>query len=250
MHTYEWENFTHPNVLQLKTAFHLEDVVASGNNEFEKQVLLKDWVYRTLHHGNPEKDYAHGSALEILHDTEQGKYMYCTQYALTLLQSGIALGWYTRKLGVDRDHERHEKSFHHGVIDIWSGQWKKWYVIDALHNLHFEKNGIPLNALEIRMEYLKNKAVDIQGIIGNRKEVRAYKKESEGFDTPSNYFWFFISLRNNFFTRPGLYDTNALLWVDSYNQDKIWYKDGEKHAMYASQFIQTSNGDECFPLLH
>ena len=88
-----------------------------------------------------------------------------------------------------------------------------------------------------------------------KKNEILYLEDSNGFNTPSNYFWFFISLRNNFFSRPGLYDTNTFLWVDEYNKNKIWYKGrgkndlAEKHPMYKSQFIQTSIVDMCFPVM-
>lgn len=122
-----------------------------------------------------------------------------------------------------------------------------------MYNLHFEKKGIPLNALEIRDEYLKNGGEYIKGIVRNNKKTISYNEKSKGFDTPSNYFWFFVSLRNNFFEQPGLYDTKALLWIDNYNKNKIWYMSGGKkgksykHPMYESQFIMTNDINLCFP---
>jgi len=246
-----WESFDHPLAIQLKEEFQLEKVVESGRSEFEKQLLLKEWVYHTLPHGNnPRPDYQ--NAIEILRDAK-GNQFYCSHYALVYLQCATALGWYCRKLGVDYDHKQGEEERHHGVTDIWSNQYQKWYVIDAMHNLHFEKDGIPLNALEIRNEHLKNRAKDIQGIVGNHSGTVAYDEESFGFDIPSNYFWFFILLRNNFFEDPDMYNSKALLWSDEYNQDKIWYKGGGSkgesrlHPMYENQFIKTSDFDLCFP---
>lgn len=250
-----WEDFTNQKALQLRKDLGLENLIKTGKDEFEKQLLLKDWVHNTLPHGLPPKDYADSSAIEIFKDAKKGKKMSCTQYAFAFLQFGVALGWYTRKLGIDSDHQSGEEKMHHGVADIWSSQFKKWYVVDAMHNLHFEKDGMPLNSLEVRTEFLKNNAKDLQGVIGSNKETISYDKSCKGFDTPSNYFWFFISLRNNFFEKPGLYNTKALLWVDKYNMGKVWYKGGgkkgksHKHPMYKSQFIKTSDATECFPMM-
>ncbi len=248
---YIWEDFEHPLVLQLKNEFQLEKVVEGGRNEFEKQLFLKDWVYNTLPPGNnPKTDYQ--SAIEILRDANKGEF-YCSHCALTFLQCATALGWYSRKLGVDYDHQQGEEERHHGVTDIWSNQFQKWFVVDPQHNLHFEKDGLPLNVLEVRREYQQNKAKDIQGIIGSHSGVVAFDERSSGFDTPSNYFWFFVLLRNNFFKDSEMYNSKSLLWVDEYNQDKIWYKGGgskgesKPHPMYENQFIKTGDFDLCFP---
>ncbi|HUW24541.1 MAG TPA: transglutaminase domain-containing protein [Patescibacteria group bacterium] len=246
-----WEHFNHPLALQLRNEFQLEKVVESGRNEFEKQLLLKDWVYQTLPHGNNPKP-GYQNAIEILRDAREGEF-YCSHYSLALLQCATALGWYCRKLGVDYNHRQGEEERHHGVTDIWSNQFQKWLVIDPMHNLHFEKEGIPLNALEIRVEYLKNKVKDVEGVVGDHKQVIRYFEDEKGFDKPSNYFWFFILLKNNFFKDPEMYNSKALLWVDEHNQDRVWYKGGgskgesEPHPMYKNQFVKTNNFGLCFP---
>jgi len=249
--TYKWESFTQSQVLELKEKYKLSEVVASGKDEFNKQLLLKDWVHKTLPLGyNLKRDYY--NALEILEDAKDGQF-YCSHYALTFIQTGVALGWYTRKLGVDYDHKQGEEEKHHGIADIWSNQHKKWYVVDAMHNLHFEKDGTPLNALEIRLEYLKNKARDIVGVVGVNEKKLSYGKDTFGFDQPSNYFWFFILLKNNFFEDPNMYNGKSLLWSDEHNADKIWYKGGGKkgesvpHPQYKEQFIKTNDFALCFP---
>ena len=242
--SYKWEDFSHPQVLELKEKYKLLEAVSSGKDEFNRQLLLKNWVHKTLPLGyNIKRNYR--NTLEILEDVEDGQF-YCSHYALTFLQAGVALGWYIRKLGVDYDHEQGEEERHHGITDIWSNQHKKWFVVDAMHNLHFEKDGMPLNALEVRLEYLKNKAKDIAGVVGVNKKHLAYGKDS-------NYFWFFILLRNNFFENSNMYNGKSLLWSDEFNDDKIWYKGGGKkgesvpHPQYENQFIKTNDLDLCFP---
>lgn len=205
------------------------------------------------HGNNPRKNYQ--NALEVLRDKDVGQF-YCSHFALTYLQCATALGWYCRKLGVDFDHEQGIEERHHGVVDIWSNQFQKWFVVDAQHNLHFEKEGIPLNALEIRGEWLKDRAAQVNGITGNHSAAIAFNEASFGFDTPSNYFWFFILLRNNFFEDPDMYNSKTLLWVDEYNKNKIWYKGGgtkgesKPHPMYDSQFIKTNDFNLCYPKMN
>lgn len=165
------------------------------------------------------------------------------------MQCSLSLGWYSRKLSVDVDHDIEEKDMHHGVADIWSNQFKKWYIIDPMNNLHYEKDGLPLSALEIRSEYLKkaNNCGNIKSVIGNRKEYLSNDCSQKTTYSPSNYFWVAVSLRNNFMEKPGIFETNMLLWVDKYNKDKIWYKGGNakekshEHPMYNGQFIKTND---------
>lgn len=249
---FEFESFDRPELKSLEEKYQLKQVIASGNDEFEKQIILKNWVNHVLPHGNNPKNYR--DSLEILADTKNGQF-YCSHYALVYLQCAIALGWYSRKIGIDYDHTINQEERHHGITDIWSSQFKKWFCVDPMYNLHFEKKGIPLDASEIRSEYLKNFAVDVEGIIGNRQKVVRYNKGSFGFDTPSNYFWFFVILRNNFFEDPEMYNGQTLLWEDRYNKDKTWFKGwsgkgvSTPHPMYESQFIKTNDPLICFPVM-
>lgn len=72
-----------------------------------------------------------------------------------------AYGYVTRCLGAGPGGQ-HGKDFHHGINEIWLNSYHKWFLSDAKYDHHFEKNGVPLSALEIRDEYLKNGAADIK----------------------------------------------------------------------------------------
>jgi hypothetical protein len=245
MNDFIWEKFNNPKLLELKKLCKLDTIILDSDDEFKQQLSLKNWVFNQLPLGNPSRDYSSLSSFEILEDRKKGHSFYCTQYSQLFIQTSIALNWYSRKLSIDTDHSKNEKSMHHGICDIWSSKYKKWYVVDPMNNLHYEKDGIPLNSLEIRQNYINNFAENIFGIVSN-KQVK-YNKDSKGFKTPSNYFWFFVSQRNNFFEKPGIFDTKAYLWVDEYNKDKIWYKDNQQHPMYKDRFEITDNQNLVFP---
>lgn len=251
MENYIWEKFNNQNLEKLRSIYDLKKLVSSGEDEFEQQLILKDWIANTLPNGKPCEDYSDKSAIEILEDAGQGKEFWCTQFAVAFVQCATALGWYSRKLAVDFDHDKAQESRQHGIADIWSNQFQKWYVIDPQNNIHFEKNNTPLNALEIRQEYLNDGGIDLKGVKGIRSNSYSFKPDDSGFATPSNYYWFFISERNNFFEKPGFYNSKAYLWVDDYNKDKTWYKmeDGKSipHPMYDWAFIKTSDENFCFP---
>ena len=254
MPTYQWENLEHPQLTILRDEFQLESVVAEGKAEYEKQLLLKEWLHCIIPQGKPERDYYNFSAIEILRDAKAARTMWCTQFVFAYLQCAQALGWQARKLSVDWDHAEDQIDHHHGVVDIWSHDFKKWYVVDAQNNVHFVKDGIPLNALEIRHEWLLNLAKEVKIVRGNFQSEADGDASVESFATPSNYFWVYPSLRNNFFTEPGLFQTQGFLWVDEYTKDKEWWRrdspnGSHLHKGYEGQFLTTSDVSDLYPVM-
>lgn len=246
MKDFIWEKFDNPKLLELKNTCKLDEIISNYSDEFSQQLALNKFVHDKLPLGGAYKDYSLVSSFEILADLEKGEKFRCTQFTQLLLQTATSLGWYIRKLSVDVDHEKEDQDMHHGVCDIWSNKFNKWYVLDPMHNLHYEKNEVPLNSFEIRNEYLENNAVNVAGSILGSDAIK-YNKNSSGINTPSNYFWFCISQRNNFFEEPGIFNTNTYLWIDEYNKHKKWYKNGQLHDMYNGRFIEIVNKEKIFP---
>jgi hypothetical protein len=59
------------------------------------------------------------TAAEILRYAAQGETFYCTHYAITYVESALALGWQARMVGVDRRHGPEGlESAHHGVAEV------------------------------------------------------------------------------------------------------------------------------------
>lgn len=245
-----WEDLKHPQLRQLKERHKLEEVISSGKDEFEKQILLKKWVFENLPLGyNNTNQYR--SAMDVLEDRQNEGGFNCTWYVLTMLQCAQSLGWFTRKLGIDTDHAFREEEMRHTVVDIWSSVHKKWYVIDPMFNAHFERKGKPLNAFEIRRAALES--ANITKVFGNYESENLSEKVKERNDKSENYFWHFILLRNNYLKNPNVYDSKALLWVDEYNKNKTWFVGGQnkgefrKHPMYDGAFIETNDFNLCYP---
>ena len=247
-----WEDLKNPKLNKLREQYQLEKVVNSGQDEFKKQLLLKEWIFNKLPYGFKNRgDYK--SADEVLSDINGNKFN-CTWYVLTYLQCAQALGWQTRKLGIDTDHGFGVEEMRHTVVDIWSSQFNRWYVIDPMFNVHFEKDEVPLNSYEIRKSYIEKDKID--KIFGNYSNEQIKREFKERNDKPENYFWFFILLRNNYMENPNVYDSRSLLWVDEYNKNKTWYVGGEgkgefrKHPQYQGAFIETNDYNLCYPKLN
>ena len=172
---FRFDSFGNPKLQELRDRYHLDQVVASGRDEFDRQVRLMDWVHQQFpKFGHPTTQCR--GALEILRAIEEGHTFFCAQYAQLLVSAAASLGWIDRPLALRR-HQGVAKvggSTEHSVTEIWSNQHRKWVMLDPTSNLYLEKNGIPLNASEIRQEWFLNDGADLVFVIG--KERKKYRK--------------------------------------------------------------------------
>src|SRR5262245_48373493 len=209
-------------LVDLRTRYPIEKLAAQGRDEWQSQLLLKEWVHKAIPGGSPKISY--NNALEILAHAGRGETFWCTHYTITYAECAAALGWQARKIGVDRKHGPEGMgSSHHGVAEVWSNQFRKWVVIDAQSNLHFEKAGIPLSAWEIRAEWLKDGGKSVDHMVGvppkteKKNPAIAWWDHSE--DETSVYFWMY--LENRLMAAPkGSADTQPLIFPqDEANTD-------------------------------
>src|SRR5262245_32153052 len=140
-----------PRLAYLREQYQLRKHIESAQDEWSAQLSLKQWVGQSIPTGAPPVQ--ENTASDLLQHPAQVKTCYCTPYTIPYVESALALGWQARSVGVDRRYAPEGlESAHHGVAEVWSNQFSKWVVIDPQSNLHFEKDGIPLSAWEIRTE--------------------------------------------------------------------------------------------------
>lgn len=223
-----------PVLSALREEFPLEDLVRDTQDEWTAQLRLKDWVFRQIPGGTPKSSPR--TAPEILRLAAQGERFWCTYYAITYTEAAHALGWQARKIGVDRKHGPEGMgSTHHGAVEIWSNRFRKWVLIDAQSNLHFEKEGMPLSAWEVRAEWLKDRGARVDHVVGapphTRKQNPAMVWSVPDEDEIATYYWLYI-------------ETNA---------DEIWYQNGSAagsgrvHIGYTkNQFLPTQRVEDAY----
>jgi hypothetical protein len=247
---FHWDSQERPELSLIRQKYELDKIIEDGKTDFEKIMLLKNWVFKKLKQGNnPRREYH--SSLEILDDSENDGEFYCSHFAQVFIECSTALGFKARKVGVDSNHELGEEEMHHGIADIWDPVHGKWMVVDAMHNLHFEKDSVPLSVLEVRNEYIRNGGKGIEGVIGNNERRIQYSGTETGLNTPSNYFWFFVYTDNG----TDMWKSPTLLYIDENNKNKTWYRGGKNkgdylpHPMYQGQFVTVTNPKIIFPVL-
>lgn len=161
-----YESFDAPQLLDLREREHLDEVVASAQDEFEQVLLLKNWVAAQWPHSIPDP-YPPWNALVVLDWIRSGKTGgFCAQYSQVLLQSLASLGLTARYVEIGSV----SNPYAHYVIEVWSNQFDKWMVMDGDYNIHFERNGVPLSALEVHDALLHSQLSDIVVVRGSFRD--------------------------------------------------------------------------------
>ncbi|MGH9755741.1 MAG: transglutaminase domain-containing protein [Blastocatellia bacterium] len=247
-------DYNDPRLAYLREQYQLRKHIESAQDEWTAQLLLKQWVRQSISNGDPR--VSANTASEILRYAAQGETFYCTHYTITYVESALALGWQARMVGVDRRHGPEGlESAHHGVAEVWSNQFSKWVVIDTQSNLHFEKDGIPLSAWEIRTEWLNNQGANVDHVVGvppqtvkKNPAIIWWNRRDE--DETAAFFWFYIEDDAG----AGNWN-NRLRYIfpqDQHNRDLIWYQNdpsgrGRLHEGYSdNRFIPTWSLEDAY----
>ncbi|HMJ63993.1 MAG TPA: transglutaminase-like domain-containing protein [Candidatus Binatia bacterium] len=167
---FRFDGWTNPKLKELRERYKLDDVIAPGRDEFEKQVLLMDWVHRQFKKFGRPSTAAKG-ALDILEGIEQGHTFFCAHYAHVMVSSAASLGWVDRELALRR-HQGVAKvggSTEHSVTEIWSNEYRKWVMLDPTSNMYLERDGLPLNAWEIRQEWFYRDGTNLLFVVGSTR---------------------------------------------------------------------------------
>ena len=141
---FSYEDFTHPKLADLRKKYRLDDVVAGGKTEYERLLLLKDWVRQQWKYKPATEYYPAWDADEIL----QLKRGFCVQYAIVYMQCSLSLGYTSRFVF---GYHPGVVSTGHEVIEVWSNEYDKWILMDANGNVHYvdPKTKVPLGMMEI-----------------------------------------------------------------------------------------------------
>jgi hypothetical protein len=170
---FRFDSYENPKLTQLREQFRLDEVVSPGKNEFDRQLLLLDWVnHRFKKFGRPTSD-ARG-ALDILAANDAGDAFFCAHYADVFVSAAASLGWVNRCMALRRPDNVGEGSTEHSSTEIWSNQYRKWVMLDPTFAMYVEKDGRPLSAFEIRQEWFYRNGRDLVFVLD--KERKRYRK--------------------------------------------------------------------------
>ena len=226
------EDINHPGFQHLIEKYELDTVFHGETDEFQRILFLREWIKTVIKIDDFGDPYPGGGSAEGI--ALEGTGFHCGHFMK--VQNGImnAYGYVTRTLGAGPGVMGGPDG-HHGINEIWLNDYNKWFLSDAKYDHHFEKDGIPLSSLEIRDEYLKNKAADIIKVKGPGRiptdedpETGTSKERSA-----QTYTWIEFHTHNDMFTAWPEHHTMLSMYEDEFFVNNTWIWGGNPHWAYA-----------------
>ena len=115
------------------------------------------------------------------------------------------------------------------MAEVWSNQHRKWVVVDCQSDLHYEKDGTPLSAWEIRAEWLKNGGADVSRVVGAPERRELKNPAIVWWDRPDEdetavYYWIYYSDNSRTWNEEP--PIHFIFPQDSANSGRVWYQNG------------------------
>jgi len=233
-----YENLNSPKFNALKEKYQLDTIFHGETDEFKRILLLRNWIHEHIKIDDIGPYPGDGSCESILDNALKGAGFHCGHFMVVQNAIMNAYGYVTRCIGAGPGGAD-GKEYHHGINEIWLNTYHKWFLSDAKYNHHFEKEGIPLSALEVRDEYLKNKAVDITMLKGPQRTPieydEQYHESKEEF--ARTYSWIEWDKYNNRYTIFPADSAELIMYGDAYFKTHTWMWDGKPHWAYNTRFM-------------
>lgn len=193
-----YEHFDAPRVQQFAAREGIEAIVAGAATEFDAVLRLREWVASQFPFGEPDP-YPPWDAMIILDAIRAGiSEGFCAQYSQVMLQSLAALGMPARYIEVGKI----DNPYAHFPLEVWFNTLNKWVVIDPSLNIHYERNGIPLSALEIHDALVSGTADAVTVVEGAHRDGRP-PLDQWPLRTKSLYYYVRYHLKADHVSAPG-----------------------------------------------
>ncbi|MFO7668448.1 MAG: hypothetical protein R6W31_02210 [Bacteroidales bacterium] len=228
------EDLNLPGFNQIIEKYQLDTIFHGETDEFQRILMLRHWIKSVIRIDDFGDPYPGGGSTEgILDAALNGQGFHCGHFMV--VQNGImnAYGYVTRTLGAGPGVQG-GPSGHHGINEIWLNDYNKWFMSDAKYDHHFEKEGIPLSALEIRDEYLKNQAADIVKVKGPERTPTDVDPETGTSRQRSaqTYTWIEFHTHNDMFSAWPSHETLLSMYADSFFLNHTWIWGDAPHWAY------------------
>ena len=275
-----YQPYGEPRLFMLRREYNLDEVVSGAKTEFEAMIRLRNWTRSQFRRKDYQPRMKKFDGLEILlrnvrnpknEPHQRHQYRPCHFFPLLYSQVLLSMGYQSRLVRISTLAERGYDG--HGMTEVWSNQFRKWITMDADLNLHYEREEIPLNLLEVHNELYRKDATSIKIIRGRQtsgdeeagqniefsdmiSQGNKYK-ENEGLFVPSTFniqdmiryhtYIQIMDMRNDWMTNhyfrghPMRSDQATLFWKDE-NQPPVFHFKQETNQI--ADFYWTLNQTE------
>jgi len=239
-----YNDSSYPRFRTLKERYRLDTIFHGEKDEFKRILLLRHWINKVipLTPDGVVKYPGEGTAEGILDKALKGYGFHCAYFMIVHSEVMNACGYVARVINADEGElNLPHQIAHHGTNEVWSNTYHKWFFSDAMFDCHFEKNGIPLSALEIRDEYLKNKAADVTMFYGpGRQPIDIYPdKNNRSKEIFTRVFtWIAWFRQSDIYSNWDNGISYLIMYEDDYFKTHKWIRvDGKPHWAYGTKYL-------------
>ena len=237
-----YEDYRSPRVRRLREDYALEKVVAGETDEFKRILLLRHWMNTNIAIDNEHPTKTRGDTFAILDAARKGGKFHCTHFSIVQHAILNSFGYVARRLGCGPGLKKKGHSGHHGVNEVWVNKFSKWMIIDAKYDIHFEKDGVPLSALDIRDEIWRDGGKSVVTVHGpDRKPIVPKDTPGDSWGKPDTYRWCSWEMSTNRFTAfPATLTSTIVMYEDDIFRKNVWYRGGKPMWAYNTPYLITT----------
>jgi hypothetical protein len=214
----------------IRNKMGLDDIVKGAQSEIDIMIRLRNWARTQFNRKDFQKKIDPFNSLNIWlkkqrnhekRNKKQDEYYPCHFFPLFYSQMLLSMGFNVRIVGIyDRVY-----GTPHGFTEVWSNQYGKWVSMDPDLNLHYTKNDIPLNMMEVHLlRYMREPGLVVHQII-----VEPGVQPLESAKDMLNYHKYIrlADLRNDWLTNtyfkghPKRSDLSTLFFEDK-REERFW----------------------------
>jgi len=167
---FKYQDMTHQKVRDFGRRIGIGQMMESSKNELELVQKICDWANSRWGHMQP-MPYPAWDGREILDKVEKGDAFWCTFKAALFVHACNAAGLNARMLGINI-----KDSYAHTVTEVYNNDYRKWVLVDPWMNCYYQRNGIPLSALQFHQSVNDSNGINvIYGSNGRFLEYWDYK---------------------------------------------------------------------------
>jgi len=235
------EDYHSPRVGLLREKYDLDKVVAGETDEFKRILLLRHWIKSQIRIDDDHPTQTRGDAFAILDAAKKGGGFHCAHFSIVQHAVLNSFGYVTRRLGCGPGGQGKGQGGHHGVNEVWVNAFAKWMIIDAKYDIHFEKAGVPLSALEIRDEVWKDGGKSVVVAVGRERKTVELEPGGPWERRCDTYRWCsWETSTNRFTTFPAPLTSTIVMYEDDVFRKNVWYRDGKPMWAYHTPYLITT----------
>ena len=233
-----YEDYHSPRVKELRERYGLDKVVAGETDELKRILLLRHWIASSIRIDNDNPTPTRGDAFAILDAALKGGGFHCAHFSIVQHAVLNSFGYVTRRLGCGPGLNEKGKDGHHGVNEVWVNALAKWMIIDAKYDIHFEKDGVPLSALEIRDEVWRDGGRSVVVAVGPERKLARLEPDGPWERRCDTYrFCSWETSTNHFTAFPAPMTSTLVMLDDDAFRKNTWYRDGKPHWAYNTPYL-------------